>query len=61
MASITIDGTEYETDALSAEARSQLASLQVCDQKLKQLQIEVAIVQTARQAYAAALKQEIEK
>lgn len=56
---ITIDGTEYDTDQLSDNAKAQLASLQACENKTRQLQIDLAIVQTARQAYGLALKGEL--
>ena len=56
MPSVTIDDKEYNLDDLSEGARSQLASLRVTDQKIAQLQTELAIVQTARIAYANALK-----
>jgi hypothetical protein len=52
MAMITIDGKEYEADALSPEARAQLMNLQVTDQKIAELQSQMAIYQTARGAYA---------
>ena len=56
MPTITIDGKEYDTDSLSAEAKSQLTSLQVTDAEIQRLQIQLAIAQTARNAYATALK-----
>lgn len=52
MATITIDGKEYDTAALSAEAQASLISLQVTDQKIADLQSQMAIYQTARAAYA---------
>jgi len=55
MANITIDNQEYDLDKLSAEAKAQLLSLQVTDQKIAQLQQDLAIAQTARNAYAQAL------
>lgn len=55
MAKITIDGIEYDPEAFSDEAKAQLISLQVVDRKLADLNTEVAIVQTARAAYAKAL------
>ena len=56
MAKITIDGKEYETDALSDEAKANIQNVQFCEQKMAELKRELAIVQTARNAYAAALK-----
>lgn len=55
MATITIDGKEYDADALSAEAKAQIISLQVTDQKIADLQAEMAIYQTARLAYSREL------
>lgn len=55
MATITIDGKEYDAAALSAEAQASLISLQVTDQKIAELQSQMAIYQTARSAYAREL------
>ena len=57
MATVTIDGKEYDVESLSEGAKSQLVNLQACDAKLQQLQQETAITQTARNTYAQALKQ----
>ena len=56
MSTITIDGTEYSEDSLSKEAKAELAGMQACDQKIAVMQTEFAIAQTARNAYANALK-----
>lgn len=56
MPTITIDGKEYDSDSLSTEAKSQLKSLQLTDAEIQRLQIQLAIAQTARNAYATALK-----
>ena len=61
MAIIKIDDKEYDTDALSDEAKAQLISLQFCDTELQRLQAEAAAVQTARMAYARALKEALDK
>ncbi|MEF8769350.1 DUF6447 family protein [Candidatus Accumulibacter contiguus] len=55
MATITIDGKDYDADTLSADARTQLINLQVTDQKIADLQTQIAIYQTARAAYARKL------
>ena len=55
MPSITIDNKTYDLDALSEEARAQLASIQFVDQELARLQARSAALQTARIAYARAL------
>ena len=56
MSTITIDGTQYAEEALSKEAKSEIAGMQACDQKIAVMQTEFAIAQTARNAYANALK-----
>lgn len=52
---ITIDGVEYALSSLSAEAKGQLQMLQVTEQEIKRLQTQLAIAQTARNAYTKAL------
>ena len=60
MATITIDGKEYDTDSLSDETKSQLGSLQYVDSELARLQAQAAALQTARIAYGRALKETLE-
>lgn len=57
---VTIDGKEYAVDQLSEEARNQLMNLRVTDQEVARLNQQLAIAQTARAAYANALKRELE-
>jgi hypothetical protein len=57
MPTIKIDNQDYELDQLSDEAKSQLAAMQFCDQELARLQSQAAAYQTARMAYAKALKE----
>lgn len=59
MATLTLDGNEYEIDSLSAEAQAQVTNLQVCDNHLANLAQNQAIFQTARNAYARALKSQL--
>ena len=61
MSNITIDGKEYDTDKLSEEARNQLISIQFVDRKIQELQLEQAAYQTARNAYAKALSDILQK
>ena len=61
MKTITIDGKEYELDDLSKDAKAQVDSIVMCDRKLAELQSEAAIVQTARNAYVAALQELLPK
>ena len=56
MSTITIDDIAYAEDALSNEAKEELGSMQICDQRIATLQTDLRITQTARNAYASALK-----
>jgi hypothetical protein len=61
MAKVTIDGKEYNTEMLSDDARNNLRNVQYCEQKLTDLKREIALVQTARNAYAQVLKNALPK
>ena len=56
MASIRIDNIDYDLDTLSDDAKAQLRSIQFVDQELARLQMQMAAMQTARNAYVNALK-----
>ena len=56
MTKITIDEKDYDIDDLSDEAKAQVVSLNFVDAELNRLQLKVAAMQTARNAYATALK-----
>ncbi len=58
---ITIDGIEYDAEMLSEDAKAQLISMQITDQKIASLQAELAILQTARSAYARELLAQLPK
>lgn len=58
---VTLDGVSYSIDQLSETARQTLASIRFCDGAIQQRQNELAIVDTARLAYGAALKRELAK
>ena len=60
MAKINIDNTEYDLEKLSSEARAQIDMIIMTDQKITELNRDVAIAQTARVAYAGALKKLLE-
>ena len=61
MANVKIDGKDYDTDALPQEARDNLQNLNMCEQRLAELKRDAAITQTARNAYAQALKAALPK
>lgn len=52
---VTINGTSYASENLSEAAKAQAANVQVVDAELARLQQQIAIAQTARNAYVAAL------
>lgn len=61
MPKITVDGIDYNTEDLTDNGKAQLASLQFLEVQMKKLQSEIAVFQTAKAAYIAALKTELEK
>lgn len=61
MPKITIDGKEYDSDTFSDDAKSKLVSLQVVDRKIMDLDMDMKILQTARNAYAKALEETLPK
>lgn len=58
---VTIDGKEYVAEDLSEKAKQDLLSLQLVDQKIAQAQQDLAILQTARNAYAKSLSDQLPK
>ena len=56
MTTIKIDDKDYDLETLSDEAKNQLVSLQFVDTELQRLNAQAAVLQTARIAYANALK-----
>ena len=61
MLKITVDGIEYNTEDLTDNGKAQLASLQFLEVQMNKLKNEIAVFQTAKQAYVNALKAELEK
>jgi len=61
MPKITVDGIEYNTEDLTDNGKAQLASLQFLEVQLNKLNNELAVFHTAKNAYIAALKEELEK
>ena len=59
MDEVTIDGVAYKLDSLSENAKQQLAMMQATDMEIQRLNIQMAIAQTARTGYAAALNAEL--
>lgn len=55
MPTITINNQPYDTDTLPDAAKQQLQMLVTTDNKIRELQRDLAISQAARNAYARAL------
>jgi hypothetical protein len=58
---ITIDGQPHDVAALSDAAKAQIANIQFADAQIQHLNNELAVADTARLAYANALKRELAK
>ena len=61
MPKITLDGIDYNSEDLSDNGKAQFASLQFLEAQMNKIQSEIAVYQTARNAYATALKEELDK
>jgi hypothetical protein len=59
MPKITINNTEYDTDSLPDAAKQQLQMLALTETEIKRLQAQLAIAQTAKNAYARALAEAV--
>ena len=57
---INLDGVEYNVENLSDNGQAQAASLQFLKAQMNKLQKKISVYQTARNSYAAALKEELE-
>ncbi|EDM69397.1 hypothetical protein RAZWK3B_11682 [Roseobacter sp. AzwK-3b] len=56
---ISIDGAEYELSSLTEQARAQMQNIRFCEERIRQLESEWAIADTARLAYSHALQSEL--
>ena len=56
MTKVIIDEIEYDSENMSDDAKAQLKALQFVSDELNRLQLQSAALQTARHAYANALK-----
>jgi len=55
MPTIKINDKDYDTDSPSAEVKAQLEMLLAAEGEIRRLQTQLAIAQTAKNAYAQAL------
>ena len=60
MPKITVDGIEYNTEDLTDNGKAQFASLQFLEAQMAKIKSEIAVYQTARNSYIAALKAELD-
>lgn len=60
MPKITVDGIEYNTEDLSDNGKAQLASIQFLETQMAKIKSEIAVFQTARNSYVAALRAELQ-
>jgi hypothetical protein len=58
---VKIDDVDYDVEKLSQAARAQLMHLRIIEVETARLQAQLAIHQTARVAYANALREELAK
>ena len=61
MATVTIDGKEYDTEQLSDGAKDQLGSLKFVQNEIAKLNAQLAVYKTAASSYSAALKQKLDE
>jgi Family of unknown function (DUF6447) len=59
MSTIKINNQTYDTDTLPDAAKQQLQMLALTDTEIKRLQTQLAIAQTARNAYARTLAEAV--
>ena len=52
---LTFGGKDYKITDLSDEAKNQLQSLKLAETEIKRLKMQLAMIQTARNAYQQAL------
>ncbi|MBV1928563.1 MAG: hypothetical protein KUG81_03520 [Gammaproteobacteria bacterium] len=58
---ITIDNVDYTLGDLSDNAKGQLRGLQIAENEMKRLNTQLALAQTARNAYMQALQADLPK
>ncbi len=61
MASITINGKEYDSETLSETIKANLASLKFTQTEIQKTQATLAVLKTAENAYSVTIKDELDK
>ena len=57
---VSIDGRRYRLSDLTEGARMQLQNVRLADQEVARLKMQLALAQTGRNAYAIALRDELD-
>ena len=60
MATITIDGKEFNTDNISDKGKEQLASIKFVQSEIQTLEARIAVCKTAMVAYTKVLQNELD-
>ena len=60
MPAIKIDNIDYDLDSIPADAKAQIEMLLATDNKIRELQRDLAIAQTARIAYGKELNRALD-
>ena len=60
MASVTIDGKEYDLDNVSQKAKENITSLQFVQAEINRLNSQLAVYKTAAAAYSSVIKEELD-
>lgn len=58
---VNINGTRYNLNDLSEEARNQLFNLRTAEQEITRIKQQLSMIETARNAYARALSEALPK
>ena len=61
MATVTIDGQEYDDSSLSDECKGAINSLQFTKNELRKLEGMLAVLRTAEASYSTLLKEKLPK
>ncbi len=56
MATLNIDNREFDVEALNENAQKQVQNIAIVDAEIQRLQVQLAIAQTAREAFITALR-----
>jgi len=56
MATLNIDNREFDIEGLNENARKQVQNISIVDAEIQRLKVQLAIAQTAREAFVTALR-----